>query len=321
MKSLICITTCKRVDYLKMIIFPFVAHCNASDKYDFLLAQDGNESEYAVFCDQYNIPMIYSDEREGVGISKNRVLSMFPDYDFYFFIEDDVELLDGSVFDDFIKVYAKTGFPHMSINFLRDVIKNEIIGEYELQFAYWGGAQFNFFAGTGLKKVGGWHGLFAQYKRYGHTEHTYRFFYQGLQPSPFIAITNINQKLMLHNPPHVSVESGNVNDRTQLIEDEEKLIEQKSCFQPVTTFSPLYFNGYDMSFNKAVDEFLAKSRKHYPLTVGKPRRIAMAEYYFEMFRRKHGFLRRLKFLFLSLINYPLNNSFKHFLKMKLKKTI
>lgn len=316
-ETLICITSCNRLDELRKHALPYIRYCNETNNTSFLVSVDGPEGDYSQFCKAYNIPLLYSDVREGVGLSKNRVLQQFPNFDYYFFIDDDVELLDCTVFDDFIKVHQLTGYHHMSANYLREIEKTENIKEYTLQYAKFGGAYFNFFTREGLKRVGGWHPLFAQYKRYGHTEQTYRFWHQQLQPAPFIAILSINEKLMLHNPPHVSIESNNVNKVSELVDDEEKMISQQTTFCPITTISPFYFNGYDMDFNPVVKEFILKNNRHYPLTTGKIRRVALAEYYFEMFRRKHGLIVRYKFLFLSFINYPFSNPLKHYIKSKL----
>ncbi|MGD9494013.1 MAG: hypothetical protein AB7V36_11735 [Bacteroidales bacterium] len=317
MRYLICITSCKRLSELKKFIFPYIKYCNSNLNSFFLLALDGMENEYLDFCNKYSIPLIYSHKREGVGISKNRVLKYFPEYDYYFFLDDDVELLDFSIFADFINVFERTQYHHMSANFLRKETNVSIIEKHMLTFGMYGGAYFNFFTKEGIEKVGGWHTHFSKYKRYGHTEHTYRFFHQGLCPAPFIALTSSNNKILLHNPPHVSEESSQMNNESQLIPDEEDMIAAKTTFFPVTTMSEITFNGYDMNFNKTVDEFLQTHKKHYPLTFGKERRISLAEYYFGMFLRNKCAFEKAKYFLLSLINNPCNIPFKHFLKTKL----
>lgn len=315
---LICITTCKRINELKKIVFPYIDYCNKNEGVNFILSLDGKEESYLDFCHQYSIPLIYSENREGVGLSKNRVLKQFPNYDFYFFIEDDVELIENSVFNDCLYVYNKTNFHHMSVNYLRHITETIIIDKHRITCGMFGGAQFNFFSRTGINQVGGWNNHFARYKRYGHTEHSYRYFHQNLGPAPFISLTSSNNKILIHNPAHVSEESYQMNNESQLIPDEESMIAAKTTFFPVSTISDFTFNGYDMNFNNSVAELLQKHKKRYPLTRGKERRIALAEYNFEMFLRCNNVLKKAKFFLLSLINNPFNIPFKHFLKTKLQ---
>lgn len=315
-RTLICITTCKRINELKKIVLPYIDYCNKNEAYSFILSLDGKESSYIDFCQQYSIPLIYSENREGVGISKNRILKSFPDYDYYFFLDDDVELIDFSIFEDFINVFEKTSYHHMSANYLRKETSTLKIDNYLLTFGMYGGAYFNFFTKEGIAKVGGWNTLFAKYKRYGHTEHTYRFFHQGLCPAPFIALTSSNNKILLHNPPHVSEESSQMNNESQLISEEENMIAEKTTFFPVSTISEFNFNGFDLNYNKAVAEFLQKHKKRYPITFGKERRKSLAEYYFGMFLLEKNAFRKCCYFFRSILCNPFSNPLKHFIKTK-----
>jgi hypothetical protein len=316
MNSLICITTCNRINEVKKYILPYIDFCNKHEGFDFLLSLDGNTENYKSFCDKFKIPLLHSEEREGVGLAKNRVLSSFPEYDYYFFVEDDMELLDSKIFITCIDFSNKQNIPHLSYTVFGESTSLIMRDEWQYLQGFRSGAQFSFFEAKALFKVGGWNTLFAKYKRFGHSEHSYRFFNNGFQDYPFIALTSTADSLILHDPPHVTViENEGLFDHYH--PEEKHLIESKTLYFPISTISPFYFNGFDMNFNSIVEEFLRTNKRRYPLTVGKNRRIALAEYYFEMFLRHRNIYFKIKNLFLSLINKPFNNPFKHFLKTKL----
>jgi hypothetical protein len=127
-----------------------------------LVSLDGPDPETVGFCNDWEVPLIYSEQPEGVGISKNRVLERYPDFDYYFFVEDDVELMDDTVFKVHIEISRTSGIHHFSL-FERDGIRKpisiSIVTGHRIVHALFGGADFNFFTGQGLKVVGGWHPL------------------------------------------------------------------------------------------------------------------------------------------------------------------
>jgi hypothetical protein len=187
-RALICITTCQRLKYLRRYLPHFARFCAADCRFQLLISLDGTEPEVLAFCDEWQIPLVYSDEREGVGIAKNRVLDRFSDFDYYFFLEDDVELVDGSVFPGHVAVAQSSGIHHFSLfrqGGARKPIAESIVDGRRIIHCLYGGADFNFFTGEGLRQVGGWHPRFAEYRRFGHTEHSYRFVRRGLAPAPF----------------------------------------------------------------------------------------------------------------------------------------
>jgi hypothetical protein len=322
-KALITITTCNRIHEIKKYILNFIDFCNRNSNFDFLLSLDGQNSEYVNFCRKYHIPLLHSIEREGVGISKNRVLNYFPNYDYYFFLEDDVELINPAVFNDHILMSEKTGIPHFSLSHL-DFQKLYSIKEYdfckkgELGFAKYGGAVFNFYTRNIIQSVGGWHPMFAKYKRYGHTEHTYRIYNFSNKFSPFIFLLKHHNSFIWHDPPHVTKSFDNlINPKTNLFSAEEDLINKKIKFYPITTISAFEFNGYDMNYNKTVYNFLKKNKKKYPLVNGLERNKCLSEYYFYKFNVKTFFFTKMFYFFLSFIYLPFNRQIKHFIKKKL----
>src|SRR4051812_45090769 len=114
-RALIAITTCRRLEYLRSYLPHFAAFCAGDPHFDLVVAIDGTEEDTLAFCEDWSIAAVYSDEREGVGLSKNRVLRCFGDYDYYFFVEDDVELLDGAVFPAHVDVARASGIHHLSL--------------------------------------------------------------------------------------------------------------------------------------------------------------------------------------------------------------
>lgn len=276
LKSLVCITTCKRLLEVKKYAVDYITFCNNNDDFYFLLALDGNEQNYLSFCEEYEIPLLYSDNREGVGLSKNRVLEKFPDYDYYFFIEDDVELLNPSVFRLHISISIEKGYHHFSISALRNIIKEEKTADgYTITHAMYGGAQFNFFTRESFLRVGGWHTIFAKHKRHGHTEHTYRLFNVGASPSPFLEIKEAKKMILIHEPGSVTVQKNKYKN-TGMIKDEHELICERNKFFPIQTLSDYSFNGFNKRFNYEIQSI---SNKRYPLLTMNQKRKALAEHY------------------------------------------
>ncbi len=316
MKALVCITSCNRLQEIKKYILPYIDFCNKNHEYDFLLSLDGYDQEYLNFCNQFQIPLLYSDEREGVGLSKNRVLKKFSDYDYYFFIEDDVELFNSNIFQKYIDVSRELNFAHMIVSPPRQFIKSITSNDTTILLSLFGGGYFNFFTAEGIKKIGGWHTLFSKYKRYGHTEHSYRFYHQELIPAPFVVIKECLNYLIYHDPPHVT-DLNITSNQNQLIDDEQKLIDEKISFFPVTTLCPFHFNHFNMNNNQYIHDYLQTHPYRYPLLSGKERKNCFSEFYFFRFENSKDFWSKLLFLLRSIIFKPDNNKLKHWLKTKL----
>ncbi|HRF56657.1 MAG TPA: hypothetical protein PLV58_04585 [Campylobacterales bacterium] len=243
MQTLICLNTCKRAIAVKAIIWSYVEFVKSRDDFFLVVGLDGDDSETVSYCKEFGIPLVYSDENEGVGLSKNRVLSTFGDFDYYFFIEDDVELLNPKVFDAHIEVSKKSGIHHFS-SFERKRIIDEVarteVGGYTIIHSMFGGAPFNFFTKEGLETVGGWHDMFATYKRFGHTEHTYRFVNAGLSKYPFNVIDELIEGYLGWNDP-ISVTKIKVQTTAnRVFQGESDLMDEKLSYYPVKTLSPYH---------------------------------------------------------------------------------
>lgn len=240
MKNLICINTYKSVDFVKAFIWDYIYFSQNNNQYDFIVSLDGYDKETIDYCVKYKIPLLYSQENEGVGISKNRVIESYGDYDNYFFIEDDIELLNSTVFDLHIKLSRELNIQHFSLfeaRRIREQMNVHKYGEYHIIQAMYGGAPFNFFTKKGLDIVGGFHTEFAKYKRFGHTEHTYRFVNNGLSEYPFQIIQECLEGYFRWNDPISRIKLSVEISKNRLFVEEEKLIEKKLKYFPVKTLS------------------------------------------------------------------------------------
>lgn len=290
-RALIAFLSCNRVQHLKRYASHFVAHCRRDRGFEFVVSLDGRDDASIHFCSDASLPLLTSDEREGVGISKNRVLERFSQYDYYFFVEDDAELLDGSVFREHIRVAQATGLHHLTLMEragARGVLREETVLGHRILFARYGGAQFSFFTRAGLDAVGGWHPAFASYRRFGHTEHSSRFVNQGLAETPFVLVESLSDRLLWHYPPSVTAtRPGDTNSASELAFVEEDLIAQRLSFFPVTTLSPFHYNGQPLDGSAAEWVDLPRSTR-YPRLRGADLRRAWADYHAAMARTRTG---------------------------------
>jgi glycosyltransferase involved in cell wall biosynthesis len=320
---LISITSCNRLSEVKRYILPYIGYVQTCDNCDFLLALDGSNDDYRQFCDDYEIPLLYSEEREGVGLSKNRVIERFPDYDTYFFLDDDVELYDPSIFEDHTTfAAANTGYHHLSSTELWHILRKDNMNGVKVLFGNKGGGYFNFFTKKGLETVGGWHTDFAQWKRYGHTEHSYRFVNAHLQEYPFVVLADSIGKVIIHSPDHVSEPISDLVDPVdELFLHEKELIEKKITYFPVQTLSPYRFNGYNMSQpgNQKLVEIIESNDRYALLENAKVKRHAKAAFKMHELNQSTSFLQKIKLLLEIVFLAPSNNAFKHWIKQNLRR--
>ncbi len=240
MRSLICINTYKSVDLIKTFAWDYIDFVRDNPQYDFIVSLDGSDKNTIKYCEKNNIPLLYSEKNEGVGISKNRIINTFDNYDYYFFIEDDVELLDPKVFDIHIKLSKELDIHHFSLFEAQRIRKQMDIYKYKnfhIIQAMYGSAQFNFFTKKGLETVGGFHTKFAKYKRFGHTEHSYRFVTNTLAKYPFQIIEECLEEYFRWNDPISRVKLNIEVSENGLFVGEEELITQKIKYFPIQILS------------------------------------------------------------------------------------
>jgi hypothetical protein len=252
-KTLICINTCKRLDFVKLFCIDYINFCSNDTRFKFIISLDGNANDYIDFFSIGKISYVYSEEIEGVGFSKNRVLKIYPNFDFYFFIDDDVELINYDYFDQQIQIALKSGIHHFSvgnIEYFYNKSGSTIVDGIEIDHYMYGPGTVNFFTSKGIEKVGGWHSIFAKYKRFGHTEHSYRLYNNGLCPSPFNVVKKFTTGFFRwYDPPSVTKYfcSQSELDNYGIADVEVNVIHDKLKVFPITTFSKYYFVDYTQS--------------------------------------------------------------------------
>lgn len=237
---LVTITTCLRPAAIKAFVNDYITHTLAVQKSDLLVAIDGRCEKTESYLTSRGVAFICSDNRYGVGISKSRVLKAFPNYDYYFYIDDDVELVDSRIFETYISVAKFNEIHHMSAG-PRARLQNLDSWRFvepgcHLIEGTLGSGAFNFFTQVGLRTVGGWHESFAKYKRFGHTEHSYRFANAGLQKHAFVFVAEcISGFIRTAEPTSVTRIKVDANENRIAIVEQE-IIDLNLIYNPVIDF-------------------------------------------------------------------------------------
>jgi hypothetical protein len=280
-RALIAVASCQRLPYLRRYLPHIARFCARDLRFSLLVALDGTEADTLRFCEQWEVPLLYSDVREGVGLSKNRVLERHPDFDYYFFLEDDVELVDGSVFPAHVELSRASGIQHLSLfecGGVRKPTGESVVAGHQVVEGMFGSADFGFYTGAGLSQVGGWHPRFAEYRRWGHTEHSYRFYRAGLAPAPFTVARDMAGACIWHYPPAVTRVQGVPVDGDEIATPERELIDQELRHVPVQTLSPYHVNDVPLGRPSRLAAVLDEGER-YPLVDGKERRRACSDYH------------------------------------------
>jgi GT2 family glycosyltransferase len=102
------IITCNRPDYLRALL-DSIKYCNWAE---LVIINDGNPIE----CEGYNYYIQHNETNLGVGKSKNKAMQHLLDKgcDYIFIIEDDMIILDDSVFDKYIQASKVSGIQHFN---------------------------------------------------------------------------------------------------------------------------------------------------------------------------------------------------------------
>lgn len=310
-RALVCVTTCRRLEYLQRCLPHFARLLSDDPRFSILVSLDGTEERYLRFCEEWSVPLVYSDEREGVGLSKNRVLERFPDFDYYFFLDDDAEPVHGWPFPLHVRLAVETGIHHFSAG-VRRVTGKIRVRDRVVCHGLIGGGQFNFFTAEGLQRVGGWHTDFARYRRWGHTEHSHRFPRVGLAPAPFNAVMGLGDAFIWHSPVPVTKVPDAKMTEDELAAPELEVMARELDHFPVTTLSPHHFNGEPFGALGPMAGAVEEAGR-YPLLQGRTRRQARADYHLWQGMRS-GPVSRLGWLALSAAEWPSNPMLRHRLK-------
>jgi hypothetical protein len=312
-RALVCVTTCERAGYLERYL-PHFARAAAHDRrLSLLVSADGTDAATVEFCRRWAIPLIHSEVREGVGLSKNRALERFPEFDYYFFIEDDTELVDGRVFNEHIGAARASGIHHFSLfrsGGLRGQAGSSTAGTWRIRHGRYGGGRFSFFTAEGLRHVGGWHPRFAEFRRWGHTEHSYRFVTAGLAPAPFNVIDGLERTCIWHHHPSVITVPDALVDEDHIAAPERELMEQRLSHVPLKTLSPYHFNGAPFEGVDALAATLDRGAR-YPLLTAQQRRQARSDYYLWRFEEASGLPARTVALMAAAVNRPGSPTLRH----------
>jgi hypothetical protein len=320
-RALVCITTCRRAQLLRRYLPHFARMADEDDRFALVVSLDGGDYETRVFCDEWEVPLIHSDTREGVGMAKNRVLERWPGLDYYFFVEDDVELVDSGLFPAHVELFQASGIHHFSLfqrGTLRRTTGESVAAGRRVRHGMLGGGQFGFYTGAGLQKVGGWHPRFAEYRRWGHTEHSYRFYRAGLTPAPFNIAESLSDACIWHHPPPVHRVQGVPTDETQLPLAERELIDLELAHVPVETRSAHHSNGLDPRKGASRLAQTLTGRTRYPLIRASERREAMSSFHVWRFESGGGRLRRAGALARAWLTWPRNPAVRHALKTSVR---
>jgi hypothetical protein len=322
-RALVAFTTSNRSAYVKRC-FPELARAALGDqRLDLLVALDGDDAETRAVCAEWNIPLLYSDEREGVGLSKNRVLEHFPDYDYYFFLEDDVEVLDGTVFARHVELMQASGIQHMSLYSQRGELppstgETIVRGQRIVHYPY-GHADLNAFTRASLERVGGWHPLFATYRRWGHTEHSYRFARVGLAPAAFNVAVDLADTCIWHSPPSVTSWVGLAAvDVDGIAQPERELIQQELTHVPLQTIAASHLENRPPGQVPDLARAVRGRRGRYPLLHGADRRLAQSDFLLWRFETASAWRTRLAAFLAATVLYPNSIAVRHAAKTRLQ---
>jgi hypothetical protein len=315
-RALVCFTTCERPSYVRRYLPHYAELCDRDPRFSLLVSVDGPEPETSRFCEEWRVPLIQSAEREGVGLSKNRALERFPDFDYYFFIEDDVELVDGSVFPLHVELSRASGIHHFSLysrRRIRHYTDESFIEGHRIVHGLYGSASFNFFTAAGLRQVGGWHPRFAEYRRWGHTEHSYRFFREGLSPFPFNVVEDQVDACIWHIPPSVTRSDLLPFDADRIVAPERELINLDLRHVPLQTLSPYSFNEVPFGELGRLAATL-EAGDRYPLVSARERRQCRSDYRLWRYRAGTSAPRRAASLVGAAWEWPGNPRLRHTVK-------
>jgi GT2 family glycosyltransferase len=195
------VITCNRPEYLRTLL-ESIKFCNWAD---LVIVNDGDE----VSIPGYNYYIINNETNLGVGKSKNKAMQHLIDKgcEYIFIIEDDMIILDDSVFDKYIQAHKASGIHHFNYGPGSPFNRKQTIQNFDLHNRHlldqhtepnpkliidYGDikidlfehtvAMFSFFTKEILEKVGLIDDNF--YNAWEHVDHTYRIIKAGYHP-PF----------------------------------------------------------------------------------------------------------------------------------------
>lgn len=318
-KMLVAVTTCNRASLLRRLLPRLAAAVGNDSRIALFVAVDGNDEEVLAFCERWQVPSLHGSNRVGVGITKNRVLDAYPNFDYYCFLDDDVELRDGRVFERLVALSRATSIPTFTLghpSWIKSIRgETTAIGE-RIKHCDYGPGAFNFFSAPALFQVGGWHPRFAQYRRFGHTEHSQRFVNAGLAPSAFNVVTTLTDACAWLMPPSVARPAEVEFDVHEIAEPERELMQTALTGYPIVPFAPYLISGPEPRRLTELER-IAAVKNRYPLVHGRERRQASADFLATRMDRDPRPRYAAAAGLLSLALDPGSLMLRHLLKLKL----
>ena len=196
---------------------------------------------------------------------------------------------------------------------VRKVRTQSTVAGHRLLHGLYGGGTFSFYTGSGLRQVGGWHLRFAEYRRWGHTEHSYRFVRAGLAPAPFNVAEDLADACIWHSPPAVTRVDGVAIDADQIATPERELMDQELSQAPVETISAHHLNGIPLG-NPSRLAGVLEGEERYPLVDDRERRQCRSDYALWRSESAATLPARASALASAAWNWPANPALRHRLK-------
>lgn len=225
------IITCNRIDFLKQLL-ESIADCSWSD---LIIVNDGNKLDLG----GYSYYIHNNEKNLGVGKSKNIAMKHLLDKgcDYIFIIEDDMIVLDTTVFDKYIEASKVSGIHHFNYGPGSPFNRKQTIQNFDLHNRHlldqqsepipkaiidYGSckislfehtvAMFSFFTREVLEKVGFIDEDF--YNAWEHVDHTYRIIKAGYHP-PFWWFADIydSHKLLTEAPG--AIDNSSIANKTE----------------------------------------------------------------------------------------------------------
>lgn len=230
------IVTCNRPDYLRALL-DSIKHCNWAE---LVIVNDGDHIDN---LEGYNYYLINNETNLGVGKSKNKAMQHLLDIgcDYIFIIEDDMVILDDTVFDKYIQASKVSGIQHFNYGPGSPFNRKQSIQNFDLHnrdqlsnistpaprltidynecaldlYEHCAGL-FSFYTKEILQKVGLNNEGF--YNAWEHVEHTYRIILQEGHP-PFWWFADIKDSVK-----YISVQKDAIK-KSSTSQDKEKWFE------------------------------------------------------------------------------------------------
>ncbi|MBT3325588.1 MAG: hypothetical protein HN396_04970 [Gemmatimonadales bacterium] len=180
-----------------------------------------------------------------------------------------------------------------------------------------GMAQFNFFTRRAIEAAGGWHPLFSEHCRWGHTEHSYRVARTGLAPAPFNLVPSTAKCFIWHFPPAVTSAPSVRMTEDDIPHFEAALIRDGLDHVPVTTLSDYSFNGRPMDGTDRLAGSVSAATR-YPLAEAEEVRACRSSFLLWQAQHASNWFSRLTLLTQAIALSPRNPSIRHYIKMTLQ---